>query len=121
MKLFRWKSEALKDYIRGDILAIGVDIEDARSKARKQFDKVVDEKWNWLADYKLDEDEKKQRDDKLALLESDIMAEPEVADTFFIAGGDSQHKPLAGCYRSGRMLAVEQETAHEPRQVCYRD
>ena len=86
MKIYRWKSETLRNYAFGYILAIGNDVDDARCNAREQFSRVVRDRWSWLTD--LDEDDLQEIEEKLAFLEHDIQGEPEVDDTFFIPGSD---------------------------------
>lgn len=92
MQVFRWYSKALKNYAFGHIVAIGTDVEEARTNARAQFETVARERWDWLfgkyADYKLDEDDQEEHDAKLAQLEADIMEEPEIGLAFFVKGGE---------------------------------
>ena len=71
--LFRWKSEALRNYQRGDIVVSASTVLEARILARALFPAVVEERWSYL----LDLDEKEELEIKLAELEADIAKEPE--------------------------------------------
>lgn len=92
VKLYRWHSQALKNYRTGDILALGTDVEDARRRARLGFMAVATEHYQWMIDkypdYQARPDDIEDRDAKLALLEADIMKEPAVAESFFLSGGE---------------------------------
>lgn len=92
MNVYRWSSKALKNYTRGHIVAMGVDVEQARATARKHFDKFARSRWDWLyskyPDVPLDEEDRAELADNLAQLELDILQEPEECDVFFIHGGE---------------------------------
>lgn len=88
IKLFRWWSSALKEYAQGNIIAIGVDVEEARSNARAQWLTFAAERWPWLFEDDVDEYDAKERDDKTAQFEVDIAAEPEVGTAFLLRGSE---------------------------------
>jgi hypothetical protein len=86
-QIYVWRSEALKQYGLGYIIALGLDIEEARNVARFNFVDLIKDKWEFLLpEYNGGESE--EYDEKLQQLEQDISTEPEVVDRLYISGSE---------------------------------
>lgn len=95
MKLFRWRSEALKGYRSGDILAIGVDADAARTAIRASLGEMYqrhklyleDNEAGWLL-HITDEDDMERWLEWRDRVEADIATNPTCDPVVFITGVD---------------------------------
>lgn len=89
MRIYRWQSEVLENYSRGDILAVGATVEEARINARAGFEPYAREHFSYLVPNAMsDEEDKEQWQELFATFERDIASEPEEALAFYIQGSD---------------------------------
>jgi len=89
MNLYYWESIYLENYGKGTIVVSASTVEEAREKARLNFD-IYDRDLNEF-DYKpdfIDEDSKKDLADRKAKFETDISKEPELKECLFISGSE---------------------------------
>ena len=80
MAMFHWYSDALKEYGRGQIVAIGDTVEEARENARSSYLTYIGGPNGFV-----DEEE---YDERVALFEADIAAEPTADNAIFIPGSE---------------------------------
>lgn len=86
MKLFMWRSEYLRDYGAGTIIAMGETVDEARAVARVAQEVHLRERWGYLQDTD-DPDDLKQIQEFHRQFEDDIAGEPkEIAGAVLIAG-----------------------------------
>lgn len=89
MILFRWTSEALRNYAPGDIIVMAPDVRRARLKAQSAFISFFCDMWGY-DENDMDEWESDLLNEKLDLLDADLAAEPAIVETgaVCISGSD---------------------------------
>lgn len=86
MKMFMWRSEYLRDYGAGTIVAMGESVVEARALARVAQEVHLRERWGYLQDTD-DADSLEQIQELHRLFENDIAGEPEeIEGAVLIAG-----------------------------------
>lgn len=88
MNLYVWNSLYLKAYASGTIVVIAPSVEEARRKARINFEADIRERHEWLFLDPNDPDEQEMIEEHRAKFENDIASEPETTEVLFIGGSD---------------------------------
>lgn len=86
--IYRWRSNAARQYARGHLIAIGVTPDEARARIR-----IHARKWIASDDGKPhldghDDDDRVQIAEFLSVLDNDLLATPEVSDALVIWGSE---------------------------------
>jgi hypothetical protein len=84
--IFRWRSNALKQYGSGHIFASGITVEDARRRALSKIEDYLRKNYeSWF----YDPEDTENVDDFMAKFKDDIMGEPEdQLDVCFMRGSE---------------------------------
>jgi len=94
MKMYRWKSEYLKNYGSGDIIVCAPSVEYARELASAEFEKKYKERYLWMYQDDLlsflekDPEEKEYYLEREEIFKNDISADPEIMEVIFIEGSE---------------------------------
>ena len=87
MKLYRFKSQALREYASGDALVVAGSLEEARRVLRAGFPQHLDEEYPWW-DMSYEED-KEDRDNLLKQFDRDLLSTPEITTSgVYIRGSE---------------------------------
>lgn len=88
--LYRWRSNALKNYSQGYLIAYAKSIEDAREFIRKEFTPWLIENHGWLYkdDLPYDDESAIEIEQFKERLERDLEVEPETKIAFLISGSE---------------------------------
>lgn len=85
--MFVWRSEALKNYQSGHLIALAADADKARAKIRNQIEPWIREHREWLLpEYNGGDSE--DYDEFVAKFEADLAKEPTTHDHLFIMGSE---------------------------------
>lgn len=89
-KIYRWDSNLLKQYSRGDLIALATSAEEAREKLRAGFDDWAKEhrEYEWAEAHGLwgQEIDTSGLDELRETFEEDLAAEPVVHETLWMSG-----------------------------------
>lgn len=88
VNLYHWRSEALKNYSQGNVLAIGTTPDEARDRVRKAWPKFAEERWAWCDSE--DEDDLATIENYRLEFEADLAVEPCILSlkAIIIEGGE---------------------------------
>lgn len=87
MNIFHWRSNAMKQYGRGYVMAIASDAETAREMImRRAKSEYIDNFSTYFDDS--DEDDIRQLEEFKTKLKDDIDKEPDISETLFIPGSE---------------------------------
>jgi len=85
---YHWRSEALRQYGSGWIIVSGDDVAAARIAARAAAEAHFWEGQHWTSRDRDDEDDREEFAKFIALIDTDIGAEPEHSASLFIFGSE---------------------------------
>ncbi len=85
MHMFVWRSDLLKNYASGHLIAVAHDVEQAREMIRAHFRAWVKENREW---WLILDDDMEEFEQGRKALESDLSKEPERVSVLYISGSE---------------------------------
>lgn len=86
--VYHWRSKALKQYGEGHLIAVASTAEHARTLIRANIEAHWRNEMRPWDTPDTDEDDREDLTKFLALIETDLTADPEISDTLFLAGSE---------------------------------
>lgn len=88
MQLYQWRSDILKNYAQGYILAIGQSVEEARANALVAFEAFALSEWEWCFGANADDQYKAIANDYRVAFAADLSKEPVTLLAAIIQGSE---------------------------------